>query len=98
MAKGFDELLEFLLSEIALCGVQGMFIVPPNVSDKRPEESIYPYTGILYSPEGSMLYLGLLFDSHMRCVCFAIVGNVAARASSTFESRPSHFHVYFSYH
>lgn len=23
MAKGFDELIEFLLSEIALCGVQG---------------------------------------------------------------------------
>jgi hypothetical protein len=25
MAKGFDELIEFLLSEIALCGVQGTY-------------------------------------------------------------------------
>jgi hypothetical protein len=28
MATGFDELIDFLLSEIALCGTEGMYILP----------------------------------------------------------------------
>ena len=36
MATGFDELLEFLLSEIALCGVQGMFFSSWRIPSKEP--------------------------------------------------------------
>ena len=32
MATGFDELIEFLLSEIALCGIQGMSILVSRVA------------------------------------------------------------------
>jgi hypothetical protein len=32
MAAGFDELIDFLLSEIALCGTQGMWVRSSNLS------------------------------------------------------------------
>lgn len=32
MATGFDELIDFLLSEIALCGTEGMWVRSSNLS------------------------------------------------------------------
>lgn len=33
MGKGFDDLLCFLLEEIALCGNQGIILIAPQESD-----------------------------------------------------------------
>jgi hypothetical protein len=35
MATGFDELVDFLLSEIALCGTEGMWVRSSNLSFAR---------------------------------------------------------------
>jgi hypothetical protein len=35
MATGFDELIDFLLSEIALCGTEGMWVRSSNLSLAR---------------------------------------------------------------
>lgn len=41
MAKGFDDLIEFLLREVALCGDQGTLLMKLRDSGRLPVEPAY---------------------------------------------------------